>query len=121
MKFLGKILVNTLAIVLAAEILPGIDIEGLYKAVLVALLLAVLNVTLKPLLIILTIPFTIVTFGLFLLAINAFIIMLAGYLIPGFYVDGFWYALLFSIVMAIINSILEKLLSPKSREPEQHF
>ena len=113
-KFIGKILVNTLGIMLTAAILPGIDIDDPFNAVLAALLLAVLNVTLKPILIILTIPFTIFTFGLFLLVINAFIILIAAKLIAGFSVDGFWWALLFSIVMTIINSILESLLSPKS-------
>ena len=121
MRFIGKILINTLAIILTAEILPGIDIQDPFRAALVALLLAVLNVTLKPVLIILTIPFTILTFGLFLLVVNALIILLAAELISGFTVDGFWWALLFSIVMALINSVLEKLLSPKSKEQDQHF
>ena len=119
MRFIGKILINTVAILLTAEILPGIDVQGgPFKAVLIALLLAVLNVTIKPLLIILTIPFTIFTFGLFLLVINAIIIMIAGKLVPGFVVEGFWWALLFSIVMALINSLLENLLSPKSERVE---
>jgi len=118
MKFIGRILINTLAIILTAEILPGIDIEDPFRALLVALLLAVLNATLKPVLIILTIPFTIVTFGFFLLVINALIIMITSMLIEGFVVEGFWWALLFSIVMAVINSVLEKLLSPKTQEGE---
>jgi len=115
MKFIGKILINTLAIVLTAEILPGIHVEDPLRAALVAVLLAVLNVTLKPLLILLTIPITILTLGLFLLVINALMILLASHLINGFQVDGFWWALLFSIVMAIINSVLENLVAPKSR------
>lgn len=120
-KFIGKILINTLAIILAAELLPGIDVQDPFRAVLVALLLAVMNVTVKPVLIILTIPITILTFGLFLLVINAIIILLAAKLISGFSVEGFWWALLFSIVMALINSVMEKLLSPTPTETRRDF
>lgn len=119
MKFLGKLLVNTLAIILAAYVLPGIDVPDPWRAFLVAVLLAVLNVTLKPLLIILTIPITILTLGLFLLAINAIIILVAGELIPGFKVDSFWWALLFSIVMSLINSVLEYFIKPDVRKPNR--
>lgn len=115
MRFIVKILINTLAIMLAAEILPGIHVENFLRASLVALLLAVLNVTLKPVLILLTIPITIITLGLFLLVINALMILLASNLINGFHADGFWWALLFSIVMTIINSVLENLVAPKAK------
>lgn len=118
MKFIGKILINTVAIILTAELLPGIHVDDPLRAALVALLLSVLNVTLKPILIVLTIPITIVTLGLFLLVINALMILLASNLISGFAVDGFWWALLFSIVMAIINSVLESLIVPRSQRPD---
>ena len=121
MRFIGKILLNTLAIVLTAEILPGIDVEDPIRAALVALLLAIFNVTLKPVLIILTIPITIFTLGLFLLAINALMILFASHLINGFTVDGFWWALLFSIVMAIINTVLENLVNPRSHRQDRHM
>jgi putative membrane protein len=62
--------------------------------------------TIKPILIFLTIPITILTLGLFLLAINAILILLAAEIIPGFYVDGFWWALLFSLILSIVNSLL---------------
>ena len=75
-------------------------------ALILALVLALLNALVKPLLIFLTFPVTIITLGLFLFVINALIILLAAKLVPGFKVDGFWWALLFSIVMTIINSIL---------------
>lgn len=115
MKFLGKLLVNTVAIILAAYVLPGIHVEDPWSAFLVAALLAVLNVTVKPLLIIFTIPITILTLGLFLLAINAIIILIAENIIPGFTVDGFWWALLFSIVMSLINSVLEYFIRPDTK------
>lgn len=118
MRFIGKLLINTVAIILAAYILPGIDVTDPLNAFLVAALLAILNVTVKPLLIILTIPITLFTLGLFLLAINAIIILIAGKIVPGFTVDGFWWALLFSIVMSIINSALEYLINPPPKRPQ---
>ncbi len=121
MKFIGKLLVNTLAIVLTAELLPGIHVDDPLNALLVALLLAVLNVTLKPLLIILTIPFTIFTFGLFLLVINALMILFTEWLIEGFTVDGFWWALLFSIILTIINSILEQLVFTTQKNRKEKY
>ena len=121
MKFLGKLLINTLAVILAAYMLPGIHVPDPWRAFLVAALLAVLNVTLKPLLIILTIPITILTLGLFLLAINAIIILVAGKLIPDFVVDSFWWALLFSIVMSVINSVLEYFITPTVRKEDHRF
>ena len=121
MRFLGKLLLSTLAIVLTAEILPGIFVEDPYTAFLVALLLAVLNVTVKPLLVIFTIPLTIFTLGIFLLFINGFIILLAHKLIDGFSVGSFGWAILFSILLSIINSILEYFVfagtKKDSREP----
>ena len=123
MRFIGKLLINTVAILLTAYLLKkGIHVEDPWRAFLVALLLAIFNVTLKPLLIILTIPITIFTLGLFLLAINAIIILIVGNLIPGFDVDGFWWALLFSILVSIINSVLEYFLTPPpAKSQDQQF
>jgi putative membrane protein len=72
----------------------------------VALVLAILNAIVKPILILLTLPLTILTLGLFLFVINAVIILLAGSFIDGFVVDGFWWALLFSLLLSIITSLL---------------
>lgn len=107
LNFLGKLLLSTLAVVLTAALLPGIHVVDPLHALLVALLLSVLNVTIKPLLIIFTIPLTIFTFGIFLLFINGLIIVIADKLIAGFNVDSFGWAILFSLVLAIINAILE--------------
>jgi putative membrane protein len=106
MNFLIRLIISAIAVMLTAWLLPGIHVEGFITALAVALALAVLNVILKPILIILTIPVTILTFGLFLLVINALIILLTGSIIGGFYVDGFGWALLFSIILTIISSIL---------------
>lgn len=108
-NFLIRLLLTSLAVLLTSYLLPGVHIDNFLSAVLIALLLALLNVTLKPLLILITIPVTFLTLGLFLLVINALIILLADAIVPGFIVDGFWWALLFSILLWFINSILKNL------------
>jgi putative membrane protein len=110
MPFILKLLLTSIAILIAGYILPGIHVETFWTALLVALVISFLNVFLKPLMVILTIPFTVITFGLFLLVINALIIMIAGSWVNGFKVDGFWWAMLFSIILSVISSILENLV-----------
>lgn len=106
MSFIIRLLVSTIAVVLSAYILPGVTVDSFITAIIVAVILSLLNVLVKPILVILTIPFTVFTLGLFLLVINAIIILMTDWIIDGFVVDGFWYALLFSIVLSIINSLL---------------
>lgn len=113
MKFLLKLAVNGLSVFAAAAVLPGVHVDDYFDAIIVAVILSVLNAILRPILVVLTIPITIVTFGLFLLVINAGIIMLADWLLSDFYVNGFWWALLFSFILAIINSFLDKMIFPK--------
>jgi putative membrane protein len=105
-NFLVRLLIMAVAILLTAYLLPGVKVESFLSAVLLAALLALFNVTLKPVLIVLTIPVTFITLGLFLLVINAIVIMIADAILPGFEVAGFWWALLFSIVLWFINSVL---------------
>ncbi len=109
MNFLIKLLISSLAVILASYLLPGVAVDNFLAAVLVALVLSLLNITLKPLLVLLTIPLTVFTLGLFLLVINAVIILIADAFVPGFMVDGFWWALLFSLILALINSLLSDL------------
>jgi putative membrane protein len=117
MKFLIKILVTGLAVFISSHILPGVHIDGMVSAIIVAAVLALLNASVKPLLILLTIPITVFTLGFFLLVINALMIIIASKIVPGFKVDGFWYALLFSIVLSIINGIFES--SNPDRKPRE--
>ncbi|MCF8278582.1 MAG: phage holin family protein [Flavobacteriales bacterium] len=112
MNILIKIIISSLAVFLTAYLLPGVDVDAYVTAIWVAVVLALLNGFLKPLLIILTIPVTLVTLGLFLLVINAAIILLASHFVEGFYVSGFWWALLFSLVLSIVTSIMESLGGP---------
>jgi putative membrane protein len=116
MRFLLKLLVTSLAVFFSAYILNGVYLEGFPTAILVALLMGFLNAFLKPILIILTIPITLVTFGLFLLVINAVIILLADYALTGFTVDSFFTAVVFSIIVSVITWILEAIANPKSNK-----
>lgn len=105
--FFLKILVSSFAVIIVQYLLPGVSIDGFTTALLVAFVMAVLNAFLKPIIVILTIPITFFTFGLFLVVINAFIVLITAYFVDGFYVDGFWWALLFSIILSIVTYILE--------------
>ena len=114
MKIFLKILTSSLAIFFTAWLLKsGITIDNYPTALILAIVLAILNTFLKPILIFLTIPFTIFTLGLFLLVINAVIVLIASDFVPGFKVQGFWWALLFSIIVTFVNSILVGLTEPK--------
>lgn len=108
-NFFVRLLLTALAILVTAYLLPGVHVDNFFWALLVAAVLALMNVTIKPLLIIITIPFTVFTLGLFLLVINAVVILLAGAIVPGFEVEGFWWALGFSLVLYIINTIFNNL------------
>ena len=101
-----NLVINTLSIFAVSYILTGIQIDTLTTALIVAIIMAVLNVTLKPLLVIITIPLTIITFGLFLLVVNVLVLYAADYLIDGLHITGFWWALAFSLLVSLVNSIL---------------
>ena len=105
--FLAQIIVLTLAAILATRILPGVTITSTGAAIITATVIAVLNTFLRPVLIVLTLPFTIFSMGLFLFIINAVIILLASSLLPFFHVNSFWDALLFSLLLIILNYLLE--------------
>lgn len=102
-------LVNAIAVAVAAYVLPGVAIAGIVPAFVAALVLGIINTLLKPVLILLTLPVTVLTLGLFLFVINAALVMLASRLVSGFEVANFWWALLFSIVVSIVSSFLHSL------------
>ena len=106
MNLFIRLLINALAVFILAHFLGGVKVDGYLGAIIVAFVLAILNLFVKPILIIFTLPVTILTLGLFLLVINALIILLADKLIDGFGVNGFWTALIFSILLSILQSFL---------------
>jgi putative membrane protein len=117
MGFIVKLLVTALAVWLAAYVLPGVHLENDAKTIiLVALVLALLNAIVKPILIILTIPVTIVTLGLFLLVINALMVVWTSNLVGGFKVDGWLTALFFSLIVSVVSSILHSIARDKRRD-----
>ncbi len=116
MKLILKILLTAIAVVVIANFLPGVLIASYTSAIFVAIVLGLLRVTVKPLLIFFTLPATIVTLGLFLLVINAVIIMLADYFVDGFSVSGFWVALLFSLLLSLFQSFLYSFLNGKKQK-----
>lgn len=110
MKSIFKIILTTIAVLILANVLPGVSVDGFMTSLWVAILLAFLRFVVRPILVILTLPITILTFGLFLLVINAVLILLVDYFIGGFEVSGIWIAILFSILLSIFQSVLFQFL-----------
>jgi putative membrane protein len=110
MKLILRILLSAIAVVILSKILPNTYVDGYTTAIIVAIVLSLLNFIVKPILVILTLPVTILTLGLFLLIINAIIILLASNLIDGFRVDGVLWAIIFSLCLSFLQSILFSIL-----------
>ncbi len=110
MKLIIKLLLTALAVVILSKILPGVAVEGYGAAIIVAIVIALLRLIVRPVLVVLTLPITIVTLGLFLLVINALIILMADYFVGGFSVTSIWWALLFSLLLSLFQAILFSLL-----------
>ncbi len=110
MNYIFKVLLTALAVLIIAYLLPGVDVDDYGTAIWVAFIVGILFSILKPILVILTLPVTILTLGLFLFVINAAMILVANSWIDGFSVSGFWTALLFSILLSFFESVLYKLI-----------
>ncbi|HVT00915.1 MAG TPA: phage holin family protein [Patescibacteria group bacterium] len=106
MNLIISLLINALVVFGAAYILPGIDVNNFVTAIIVAVVLGLLNTFIKPILSLIALPITIITLGLFALIINAIIVMLVSFLVPGFHVQNFLWAIIFSIVVSIISAVL---------------
>jgi len=110
MNYIFKVLLTAVAVLVIAYLLPGVNVDDYGTAIWVAFIVGILFSILKPILVILTLPVTIVTLGLFLFVINAAMILLANSWIDGFSVSGFWTALLFSILLSFFESFLHNLI-----------
>ena len=106
MNMLTRIIISTISIMVVGYILPGVVVSSVYTAFVVAIVLALLNTIVKPILIILTFPVTVMTLGLFLLVINGIIVLIAHHFISGFYVSSLFIAIVFSILVSLINGLL---------------
>lgn len=106
MSFLINLLLSSLAVFASASIIPGVTVNSFGTSIVVAIILGVVNAVIRPLLVLLTLPINIMTLGLFSLVINAAMVMLVDAMISGFSVEGFWSALIFSIVLSIVGAVL---------------
>ena len=109
MRIFISIVLSTIAVIVASYVLPGVVVDSVVTALVVAVLLGVVNAVVRPILVLLTFPITLVTLGLFLFVINAGMILLVDRLVPGFEVLGFWWALLFSLVVSIVGWFLSAI------------
>lgn len=116
MKFITKAITTSLAVIFAAYMLRGVHVKDTLTAMIVAVVLGLLNSFVKPVLIALTIPITIVTLGLFLLVINVLIVYWASEIVTGFKVDGWGWALLFSLIVSFVSSIIERLINKYAKD-----
>jgi putative membrane protein len=114
MNFLIRLFITAAVAYGLSIILKGVHIPNFIDALILVIVLAILNTFIKPILIILTLPITIITMGLFLFVLNALIILLADKLMDGIRIDGFWWALIFSLILSVASSVVFSLVEKKS-------
>jgi len=103
-------LLTTLAVIIAAYLLPGVAVRSFLTALITALVLGLINAILRPILVILTLPLTVVTLGIFIFVINALLVLLTSAIVSGFEVRSFWWALLFSLLFSLVSFILHRIM-----------
>lgn len=113
MNLFYKILISSVLVLLISQFLPGVEVQDFATSIWVAIVLGLLHVFVKPIFVLLTLPVTIITLGLFLLIINAVIIVLCTMIVKGFAVHSYYTAFVFSIVLSVMQSIIFKLVKPK--------
>jgi len=109
MRLISYLVINSVAILVAASILPGVDVDSYITVIILAIVLGVINTFIKPIVMLFTLPITLLTLGLFSFVVNALFVLLADYLITGFEVSNFLWAIFFSLVVSLISSFLSKL------------
>jgi putative membrane protein len=110
-----KWLIMAISIIISSYLIPGVKVNGFFSALWVAFFLGIVNVLIKPILILITLPINVLTLGLFTFVINAMLILLASSVLKGFEVSGFWIAVLFGIVLSLVNYLIGCLLGTKSK------
>lgn len=106
MKLLQKIIITTILVLIISQVLPGVFVANITTSFLVAIVLSLLNIFIKPLIVVFTLPITVFSLGLFLLVINALMIIACDYIVGGFNVMSFWVALLFSVILSVSQSLI---------------
>jgi len=113
--FFLRVVVNILAIILAAAIVPGVRLDGVLAAIAAGVLLGLVNAIVRPVLLILTLPITLVTLGLFLLVLNGLCFWLVASVVRGFTVSGFWAAFLGALVVSVVSWVVTALVSDSGK------
>ena len=113
MELIVRLIISTIAVLVTDLLLPGVRADDFLTGLLVAVVLGLLNTFLKPILVLFTLPVTVLTLGLFLLVINAGLVLLAARLVDGFVVEGFWWAVGFSLILSLVQGFLQGLDRPK--------
>lgn len=113
--FLVRLLINSVGLWLAAAIVPGIEISGAFTLILAALLMGIVNALVRPIVVVLTLPLTIVTLGIFLLVINAGMFGLVAWMLDGFVVGGFFSALFGWLIVSLVSAVASWFIGPKGR------
>ena len=121
MRLLLLWFLNALALLTVAYVLPGITVDGFMSALIAALVLGLINTILRPLLILLTLPITVFTFGLFILVINGLLFSFAGSVLNGFEVSGFWVGVLGALLYSIFSSVLAMIFFKQKSSPEKNL
>ncbi|MBB6370556.1 phage holin family protein [Chryseobacterium shigense] len=111
MNLIIRLFITAIVAYLLTKVLPGVHFDGFSSAIIFAIVLGVLNIFVKPILGLLGLPLTIITLGLFALVINAVIILIADYFIDSMVVDGFWWALIFSVLLSFVTSLANSMFS----------
>ncbi len=109
MRILINWLITTVAILIAGYLLPGVTVRTFGAALVTALVLGLINAIIRPILVVLTLPLTILTLGLFIFVLNALLVLLTSAIVPGFDVRNFWWALLFSLVFSLVSFVLHRI------------
>lgn len=107
---LAKLIITMAALFITSYILPGMSIQGLFAGFVAALILGIANVIIKPIFIVLTLPLTLITMGLFLFVVNGLMLWLSAAIVPGFFIAGFWTAVFGSIILSIVTWFLNSVL-----------
>ena len=110
-----RFVVTGTAVLLTAEIIPGIEVEGPSAGIAAVILLALLNALVRPVLYLLSLPFIILTLGLFMVVINALLLQLVSFLVKGFLVEGFWPAFWGAVLISVVSSLLNLFISEEGR------
>lgn len=109
MVILASLLINGMAVFVTAYVLEGIKVDSFATALIVGIVLGVVNTFLRPILLFLTLPFNVLTLGLFTFILNGLMVVITSNLVPGFYVEGLWWAIVFSLVLTLVSWFLNNL------------